>query len=109
MNENYTNIYLSDSVKSVQQDIIRPMYSKLFKRLLDDVKTGNKSSYVFRHHINYINKARAYYNSEDYAQQNTPAQIVIDYIASMTDDYFSDLYEYLFPGDIKPEYKSYFA
>ena len=28
-----------------------------------------------------------------------PDDIVVDYIASMTDDYFIDLYAYLFPDD----------
>ena len=35
--------------------------------------------------------------------------ITADYIASMTDDYFIDLYEFLFPTDKMPvQYKSYF-
>ena len=37
-------------------------------------------------------------------------QIVVDYIASMTDDYFVDLYEYLFPhGKYKIRFKTYFG
>lgn len=108
MSENYDYIYLSESVKSVQKDVIRPMYSKLFYKLLDDLKNNKKSSYIFRHHINYISKIRSFYNNSSYLEQNSPEDIVIDYMASMTDDYFSDLFEYLFPDSNKPQYKSYF-
>ena len=38
-----------------------------------------------------------------------PNEIVVDFIASMTDDYFIDLYEYLFPdGPYKVDYVGYF-
>ena len=39
-----------------------------------------------------------------------PDFIVADYIASMTDDYFVDLFYELFPkSGLKIEYKSYFT
>ncbi len=108
MNENYRFIYLSDNVKSLQDKYIRPMYSMLFEKLLSDLKSGNRSSYIFRHHIGYIAKIRAYYNSQDYFETNTFEDIVIDYMASMTDDYFSDLFHHYFPDYPFPEYKGYF-
>lgn len=108
MNENYKYIYRSDAVKSVQDEYIRPMYSKLYHKLLFDLKSGDTKSYIFRHHINYIGKIRSYYNNSSYLEENAPEDIVIDYIASMTDDYFSDLYVHLFPDSTMPEYKSYF-
>ncbi len=108
MNENYHYIYLSDNVKSVQDKYVRPMYSMLYEKLLTELKDGNKNSYIFRHHINYITKIRAYYNTESYLETNTQDDIVIDYIASMTDDYFSDLFSHYFPDYPMPQYKSYF-
>ncbi|MBE7049307.1 MAG: HD domain-containing protein [Ruminococcaceae bacterium] len=108
MDENYRYIYLSDTVKKVQQETIRPMYFNVFKKLLSDIRLGRKDSYIFRHHINYINNVRSYYSDIDYFESNTPEDIVVDYIASMTDDYFSDLYEYYYPDFKKPEYVSYF-
>lgn len=108
MGENYTHIYLSPGVKSIQDEFIRPMYSKLYNKLLSDLKAGDKNSYVFRHHIDYISKIRSFYNTSSYMEENSQEDIVIDYMASMTDDYFSDLFEYLFPGDSLPTYKSYF-
>lgn len=108
MQENYEYIYLSESVKKVQQEIIKPMYVNLFSALVRDVKNEKKDSYIFRHHIDYIGKVRAYYIDTDYYKENSPEEIVIDYMASMTDDYFSDLYTYYFPDFQKPEYISYF-
>jgi len=108
MKENYELIYLSESVKSVQQNIIKPMFNKVFYSLLNDLKSGKTQSVIFRHHINYINKIRSFYNSDNYLEINTPEDIVIDYISSMTDDYFSDLYTYLFPDNNQIKYVSYF-
>ena len=84
------------------------MFAKVYDCLLSDIKNGKTSSVIFRHHINYINKVRSYYSTENYLDVNTPEDIVTDYIASMTDDYFSDLYAYLFPKSSKIEYISYF-
>ena len=55
----------------------------------------------------YVNKA--HYKRDIPYEQTEPNQIVVDYIASMTDDYFTDLYAYLFPkSDLKINYKGYF-
>ncbi len=108
MKENYEFIYLSDSVREVQQNIIKPMFSKVFDALLHDIKSNKSSSVIFRHHINYINKVRSFYSTDSYLEINSPENIVIDYISSMTDDYFSDLYSYLFPKSNKIDYVSYF-
>ena len=50
------------------------------------------------------------YYAKDFAYEDEPVDnIVVDYIASMTDDYFIDLYEYLFPhGKYKVRYIGYF-
>lgn len=108
MEENYKLIYLSDSVRKVQQEVIKPMFSKVFDSLLQDILNGKKDSVIFRHHINYISKVRAFYSSDNYLELNTPEDIVIDYISSMTDDYFSDMYSYLFPKSSPIKYVSYF-
>ena len=65
--------------------------------------------YMFVHHIDYVNSYRKYYNTDDYANSE-PNQIIVDYMASMTDDYFVDLYAHLFPdSDKKIMYKGYFG
>ena len=52
---------------------------------------------------------RGYYkDGRDYANENKD-DIVVDYLASMTDDYFIDLYKYLFPkGKYSIKYVPYF-
>lgn len=83
------------------------MMSDVYKKLLDDLINGNLSSPIFRHHIDYVNSSH-YARSIPY-ESTERNQIVTDYIASMTDDYFIDLYEYLFPdSDKKITYKGYF-
>lgn len=105
--DNYELIYKSDIVKAEMQSIVKPMMSDIYEKLLKDLKSENKSSPIFTHHINYINKA--HYKRETPYEQTEPHQIVVDYIASMTDDYFVDLYAHLFPeGKLKITYKGYF-
>ena len=87
--DNYELIYKNDIVKAEMQSIVKPMMSALYEKLLEDLKSDNKSSPIFTHHINYINKA--HYKRETPYEQTEPNQIVVDYIASMTDDYFIDL------------------
>ena len=104
---NYDLIYRNDIVKAEIQSVVKPMMSDIYEKLLKDLKNDNKSSPIFTHHINYINKA--HYKREMPYEQTEPNQIVVDYIASMTDDYFIDLYTHLFPeGKLKITYKGYF-
>lgn len=105
--DNYMLIYKNDSVNDVLQNTVKPMMSDVYAKLLDDLIKRNLASPIFSHHIDYVNSAH-YARSIPY-ESTEPNQIVTDYIASMTDDYFIDLYEYLFPGsDKKITYKGYF-
>jgi dGTPase len=108
--DNYSRIYLIPEIKSVFNDVISVMFDQLYHHLLRDVEQKNTDSIIYKHHIldmmgykqNYV-KSSADYTAEE------PNQIVVDYIASMTDDYFLDLYAYLFPESmLKVNYKSYF-
>ena len=105
--DNYSLIYKNDAIKSVLFETIEPMMTKIYQKLLDDLVCGNASSPIFTHHINFINKA--HYTRELPYESTEPNQIVVDYIASMTDDYFIELYNYLFPkSKYKIDYKGYF-
>ena len=84
------------------------MFVELYNKLLDDVRNKNTDSFIYRHHIDFIKEAQKYYDRLDYEKED-PDQIVVDYLASMTDDYFIDLHKKLFPDSKhKIEYKSYF-
>ena len=100
-------IYKKDIVKAETHNIVRPMMRQMYERLLSDLTLGKNDSPIFTHHIDYVNKA--HYKRDIPYKQTEPNQIVVDYIASMTDDYFTDLYAYLFPkSDLKINYKGYF-
>ena len=71
------------------------MMTELYKKLLDDLINNRTESPIFTHHISYVNKA--HYARPFPYEDTEPNQLVVDYIASMTDDYFIDLYNYLFP------------
>lgn len=107
--ENYDNIYFNGKTEEQYKSKIEPMFEQVYDRLLSDLKSGKEESVIFKHHIEYIRRHRGYYdNHEDYAEEH-PDDIVVDYIASMTDDYFIDLYKHLFPkGEYGIQYVSYF-
>lgn len=107
--ENYRLIYGSPSANTAYDEVIKPMFKELYYRLLEDVTAKNKNSVVYKHHIAYLREGMKYYSDKfDYADEE-PNQIVSDYMASMTDDYFVELHKLLFPdSEYRIEYKSYF-
>ena len=106
-NDNYSLIYKNDSVSEILENTVKPMMSDVYEKLLDNLIKKDKNSPIFVHHINYVNKA--FYKREIPYEETEINQIVVDYIASMTDDYFVDLYKYLFPkSNKKIKYKGYF-
>ena len=105
--DNYEQIYKSDRVSHDLHNIVMPMMSEIYNKMLDDLIKGNKTSPIFTHHIDYVNHSRHDHTTP--YESTEPNQIVVDYIASMTDDYFIDLYSHLFPhSKTKIEYKGYF-
>ena len=106
--ENYTYIYKEQSVREKLENTVRPMMDKLFERLMNDLADSNTQSPIFTHHIKFLETKVHYERAVEYIKTE-PSQIVADYIASMTDDYFVDLYNYLFPDSkIRIEYTGYF-
>ena len=79
------------------------MMEQLYERFREDVKAGNEDSYIFRHHIN----SWVMQYNEGYVDRWSPDDIVVDYIASMTDDYFIDLFNHLYPDQAIPRSKLY--
>lgn len=106
--DNMKRIYMASDVNTQYETRIRQLFEMLYEKLLDDVEKGNRKSPIYKHHIDMINIRRHYYAADRYENENTPDDIVTDYIASMTDDYFIDLCAYLFPNAPKVEYMGYF-
>lgn len=105
--ENYNLIYKNKTVQAQIDSSIRPMMTELYDKLLADLLAGNTASPIFAHHIEYVNKA--HYERRFPYESTNPNQIVVDYIAGMTDDYFVDLHAYLFPeSKYAIKYKGYF-
>lgn len=105
---NYKKIY-EPADKNQPYPIIREMFEALYDKMYNDLRANKEDSPIVRHHINkiYAGYRQEKQYREEYAA-GEPNQIVVDYLASMTDDYFLDLYDYLFPGQTKIEYNSYF-
>lgn len=106
--ENNEIIYKNPEINQLYDDIIKPMFKELYYRLLADLKNGDENSLIYRHHIDSVLSDFAYRDNKNYLDEE-PNDIVVDYIASMTDDYFIDLHKHLFPNSkYKIKYHSYF-
>ena len=107
--ENYQKIYGNEKLEVVYKEQIGPMFRDIYNKLLGDMKKHDRSSVVYTHHIDYLKGIIHYYADAKVYEESDPNDIVVDYMASMTDDYFIDLYNYLFPkGSHKVDYIGYF-
>ncbi len=105
--DNYAHIYLDERVADRLHRTVMPMMRDIYEKMLEDLQTGNTASPIFTHHIDYVNGAGC--PRDIPYEQTEPNQLVVDYIASMTDDYFIDLHAHLFPDSpCKIRYKGYF-
>ena len=105
--ENYDLIYLNEPGRAILERVVRPMMTDIYEQLLEDLMLDKRDSPIFRHHIDYINQTR--YSRPSSYEKTEPNQIIVDYIASMTDDYLIDLHRYLFPdSNYYVDYTGYF-
>jgi len=95
--ENYRLLYDNPAITHFNEQRIRPLFEALYERLLNDLLHGDENSIIWRHHVRFVEQSRRYYEQESYLSQTATDQVVVDFIASMTDDYFIDLYHHLFP------------
>lgn len=95
--QNYELIYDREGDVLGEGNVVRDMFAQLYERLLADVQAGNESSPVFKHHVAALCAKSRSITPEGYLATE-PNQVVVDYLASMTDSYFAALYNHLFPG-----------
>ncbi len=76
---NLERIYMNPSIKR-HTDAIRRLFRMLFERYLEDLRTGNRSSVIFRGYLRDMD--------ERYTGSHGGPEIVRDFIAGMTDRYF---------------------
>lgn len=104
--ENYERIYNNPLVDSVYHNI-KPMFEAVYEELLCQAERKDENSLLFRHHMNYPPSNKRSF--EEYVKEE-PNQIVVDFISSMTDDYFLALYHELFPtGKYDVPFRGYFG
>ncbi len=107
--ENYQKIYLDKEMEKVYKEKIYPMFDELYEELLREAKSGDENTVFYKHHLKYIEKMTAPYRRLGDYKNESFEEMVVDFMASMTDDYFVELYDYLFPDSkIKVEYTGYF-
>ncbi len=105
--DNYQKIYNNVASVAKLDTTVKPMMTEIYGQLLDDLRAGHRASPIYRQHIDYV--SGAYYKRDIPYEDSDPHQIVVDYIASMTDDYFIELHHYLFPeSPLRVVYKGYF-
>ncbi len=94
--ENFDIIYGNEKVTRTYYDCIKPMMKLMYERLLEDLNAYNFASPIYQHHLNHPILGNCYRDKRRHIITNDN-DIVVDYIASMTDDYFIDLFTNLFP------------
>ncbi len=105
--DNYSLIYGNAATKARLESTVKPMMADLYGQLYDDLVTGRAKSPIFTHHLRYVSNVP--YAREIPYEKTEPNQLVVDYIASMTDDYFIDLHRFMFPNsNYGVEYRGYF-
>jgi len=104
---NYEQIYRTEKITKVLDETVKPMMQKMYEKLLYDLKIGDRKSPIYQHHVDFV--SNNHYAAKTPYIETEPNQIVVDYMASMTDDYCAELYKYLFPhSSIDIKYHGYF-
>ena len=107
--ENYEHIYLAGDQGDIYESEIRPMFEELYNQLLADLHADNESSPLFKHHIERIERQRHIYEDQRPYRKEEPHQIVVDYLAAMTDEYFLAAHRFMCPhSHHHVEFRDYF-
>lgn len=107
--ENYEKIYGAGEVNGDFSADVRELFRALYEHELEALAAGDESSAIFAHHVRPLERRLAYYDRA-YDWEGSPDQTVVDFISSMTDDYFVATCEAAFPGssDLFPS-RGYFG
>lgn len=107
IDENYQVIYRNEPY----YEVVKPLMALLYQRLVQDVENRRYDSPVFRHYLDDGIQGSCYRPPQQRFLTATPDDIVCDFIASMTDDYFIDICRELHLDDVtlaKLKYHEYF-
>ncbi len=96
---NYSCIYSNKEIKN-QSVKVQRMFSLLFDSFLGDLKAGRKESRIYTNYINGFGQERW----KRYADGASEPEIVRDFIAGMTDEFFNDTFRELYLPQKKSMY-----
>ncbi|MEE0704926.1 MAG: HD domain-containing protein [Adlercreutzia sp.] len=98
--QNYEVIYLKEGMVDETENLVEEMFEEMYAQLISDVIADRRESPIFQHHLKRLCAASRSIKPEEYLAQD-PNQIVVDYMASMTDSYFMAIYAHLFPESLR--------
>ena len=85
--ENYEKIYGAGEVNGDFSAEIAELFSALYEHELEALAAGDERSAIFAHHVAPLERRLSFYG-RSYDWERDPDQTVVDFISSMTDDYF---------------------
>ena len=94
--ENYEKIYGATEVDGDFGHEVAGLFDALYDHELAALEAGDESSAIFSQHIRPTERRLSYYGRA-YDWEEDPDQTVVDFVSSMTDDYFVATCEALFP------------
>ena len=94
--ENYEKIYGAGEVNGDFSAEIAELFSGLYEHELAALAAGDESAAIFAHHVAPLERRLAFYG-RSYDWEQDPDQTVVDFISSMTDDYFMATCAAVFP------------
>lgn len=95
--ENYQKIYGSTEVDGDFGREVAELFDALYDHELAALRTGDEKSAIIAQHVRPTERRLSYYG-RTYDWEDDPDQTVVDFISSMTDDYFMATCEALFPS-----------
>lgn len=96
--QNYEIIYNNEGWRAGSENVVGEMFSQVYEQLLDDLEQRREGTAIFKHHAAYLQRQSHTISASEYIANTEPNQVVVDYMASMTDAYFVSLYAHLFPN-----------
>lgn len=94
--ENYEKIYGAGEVNGDFSREIAELFGALYEHELAALAAGDESAAIFAHHVAPLERRLAFYG-RSYDWESDPDRTVVDFISSMTDDYFMATCEAAFP------------
>jgi len=97
--DNTSKIYNSPKLVEPYDNIVKPMMEKIYNKFTDDILKRDFNSIIFKYYLNHPIQGSCYREDDSRKIIADEHDIVTDFIASMTDDYFLDLFKHIFPED----------